>query len=262
MLLFLNMPIAQADQQAQACTEQTVAAIAHVAHIEGDMASAPKGVVIAQACKAVPGEAGAVIAVVAFGRELEGDAFGTGTKQQVVALVDVPSDRVIAWNQTTVEEDAVTHVGESSYRIDTAPYRLAPGARAFGVVFHSDARGASCPDARADNELTLWVRDQQSLRPVLGTNLDGWNSVEGTACGARSGAARSESAHMTIALESTRTHGFTDLSLTARITSAVRTATGDFVDGPSRTRRMVLKFDGTSYGSDMFRNFWYSDTAK
>jgi hypothetical protein len=262
VLFLLAVSVAHAAENTQACTVPTLAALAHVAHVDGTIAAAPEGVVIAQACKPMPGEAGTIIAVAAFGRELDGDAFGTGTKQQVIALVDAASARVVAWNQSTVEDDALTHVGESSYRIDTAPYRLALGVRAFGVVFVSDARGASCPDASAEGELTLWLHDQRQLRPVLGTNIDGWVSVEGTACGAGSGAARSENAHITLAMEPTESHGFADISLTAHITSSVRTATGEFHDGPSRTQREVLKYDGTSYGNDMFRNFWYPPSAK
>jgi len=262
ILWLLAVPAVHAAEEVQTCTEQTLAALAHTAHIDGDIKPAPDGVVIAQACKPVPGEAGTLIAVAAFGRETEGDADDGGTKQQVVALVEAASARVIAWNQSTIEEDAVTHVGESSYRIDTAPYRLAPGVRAFGVVFNSDARGPSCPDASADGELTLWLPDQHKLRAVLGTNLDGWVSVEGTACGAGSGAARSESAHITLAIEPTQTHGFADIALTAHITSNLRTATGDVHDGPSRMQRTVLKYDGTSYGNDMFRTFWYPDSVK
>lgn len=262
LIFFLFTATAHAQEETPPCTDKTLAALAHVAHIDGVIADAPDGMVIAHACKRMPGEAGTIIAVAAFGHELDDDAYGAGTKQQVIALVEAASDRVMAWSQAEVQEDAVTHVGGSSYRIDTAPYRLAPGVRAFGIVFHSDARGPSCPDASAENELTLWIRDQRTLRPVLGTNLDGWVSVEGTACGPGSGAALSESAHITIGLERTTTHGFSDLSLTAHITSTVRTASRDFHDGPSRIKRQVLKYDGKSYGNDMFRNFWYPDSAQ
>lgn len=30
-----------------------------------------------------------------------------------------------------------------------------------------------------------------------------------------------------------------------------------WVDTGKRTKRVVLKYDGKSYGVDMFRNFWY-----
>ncbi len=147
-----------------------------------------------------------------------------------------------------------------SYRIDTAPYRLSPDVRAFGVVFTSSARGPSCPDANTGEELTLWVREGGRIRPVFGTNLYGWVSVEGDACGPGTGDARSEDARMTIAVEKTSSHGFADLSITAHITKTQR-KNGDYSDTGKRTARTIVHYDGKSYGIDMFRNFWYSPAA-
>jgi hypothetical protein len=243
----------------QGCGDDTVAAVARWAGVKGKLVSWDEdgGLVAAEACKAMPDAPGTTIAAIAFDTNHEGRGGDSGSKLQVVALVE--GGKVIAAERSTIEEDALTAVG--SYRIDTAPYRLSPEVRAFGVVFTSGARGPSCPDASAEGELTLWVREGKHLRAVMGTNLDGWVSVEGTACGAGTGDARSESAHITIAVEKTSSHGFADLSLTAHITQSQR-KNGDYADTGKRVARTVLKYDGKSYGIDMFRDFWYPTSAR
>ncbi len=248
---------------AQDCSDAILADVADWAHIRGELVpySEPGGLIVAAACKAMPGQPDTVIAAIAFDTHHEGPEHENGSKEQVVALVDGRADKVIAAARSTVQEDALTQIDTHSYRIDTAPYRLSPTVRAFGVVFDSAARGPSCPDASADSELTLWVRDGRQLRAVFGSNLRGWVSTQGTACAAGTGDARSEDADMTIGVEKTTSHGFADLSITAHITENVR-KNGQFADGRRRTARDVLKYDGKSYGIDMFRNFWYPDSVK
>lgn len=251
-------PVARADD-GQVCDGDAVAAVAHWAGVKGRLVSWEEdgGLVAAAACKAMPNAPQTTIAAIAFDTAHEGPGAGNGSKLQVIALVE--GGKVVAAERSTIEEDALTEVG--SYRIDTAPYLLSAEVRAFGVVFTSSARGASCPDASAEGELSLWIREGSRLRAVMGTNLDGWVSVEGTACGAGTGDARSESAHMTIAVEKTASHGFADLSITAHITQTQR-KDGDYTDTGKRVARTVLKYDGRSYGIDMFRDFWYPTSAR
>ncbi|KVE96382.1 multidrug ABC transporter ATPase [Burkholderia vietnamiensis] len=250
-------PSAYADD-AQSCDSGIIPAVARWAGITGNLVSwnEPDGLIAAAACKIMPGASNTTIAVVAFDTNHEGPNPDQGTKIQVVALVE--AGRVVAANRSIIEEDALTAVG--SYRVDTAPYVLSPEVRAFGVVFTSGARGPSCPDVSAEDELTLWVREGDHLRPILGTNLAGWITVDELTCGNGMIGARTESAHMTIAVEKTTSHGFANLSLTAHITQTELKADG-FVDTGKRIRRTVLKYDGKSYGTDMFRNFWYPPTC-
>lgn len=192
------------------------------------------------------------IAAVALDTNHVGPNNGDGNVTQVVALVK--DGQVLAATRSTIEQDVLTQVG--SYRIDTAPYWLSPDVRAFGVIFDSSARGASCPDATADEELTLYVRDGSSLRPVFGTNREGWVAVDPDACDSAHEGARSESANMTIAVEKTSSHGFADLALTAHI-ARTKLKNHDWVDLGTRTKRIVLHYNGKTYGIDMFRTFWY-----
>ncbi|MFA8395220.1 multidrug ABC transporter ATPase [Burkholderia ubonensis] len=245
---------------AQPCGDDTIAAVARWAGIADSsiVARATNGLVVASACKVMPNAPGTTIAAAAFDSLPKSKNPDDSNKLQVVALVE--SGKVVAAERSIIEEDAATEVGPDSYRIDTAPYRLSPDVRAFGVVFTSSARGASCPDADAGHELTLWIREGNRIRSVFGTNLYGWVSVEGTACGPGIGDARSESAHLTIAVEKTSSHGFADLSLTARITKTQRKDNA-YSDTGKRTARTIVRYDGKSYGIDMFRNFWYPRSA-
>ncbi|OLL27365.1 multidrug ABC transporter ATPase [Burkholderia sp. SRS-W-2-2016] len=257
-LALVVSPLAHANDD-PACDEVTVATIAHWAGVTGKLISRnkPGGVLAATACKAMPNSPGTTIAAVAFDTNFDhADGEDGDHIKQVIALVQ--GGKVIAANRSFVEEDAATHFG--SYRIDTAPYLLSPSVRAFGVVFDSDTVGPSCPDAAAEHELTLWVRKEDDLVPVFGTNLYGWVTVDNLSCGPGIEGARSESAHMTIAIERTSSHGFADLSLTAQITQT-QLKKGNYVDTGKRIVRKVLKYDGTSYGVDMFRSFWYPSTS-
>ncbi|AXF25201.1 multidrug ABC transporter ATPase [Burkholderia pyrrocinia] len=244
----------------QTCSDEAVTAIARWAGIASARIATRDAdrLVVASACKVMPNAPDTTIAAVAFDSLPKSKNPDESNKLQIVALVE--GGKVVAAERSVVQEDAATEIGENSYHIDTAPYRLSPDVRAFGVVFTSSARGPSCPDAAASEELTLWVREGNRIRPVFGTNLYGWVSTEGTACGPATGDARSESARMTIAVEKTSSHGFADLSITAHITKTQR-KDNEYSDTGKRTARTVVRYDGKSYGIDMFRNLWYSPSA-
>ncbi|MDN7930389.1 multidrug ABC transporter ATPase [Burkholderia metallica] len=244
----------------QTCDDATVVAVARWAGITNARVAArdTNRLVVASACKVMPNAPETTISAVAFDSLPKSKNPDESHKLQVIALVE--GGKVVAAEKSVVEEDAATEIGENSYRIDTARYQLSPDVRAFGVVFTSSARGPSCPDADASEELTLWVREGNRIRPVFGTNLYGWVSVEGEACGPGVGDARSEDAHMTIAVEKTSSHGFADLSITAHVTQSQR-KDREYSDTGKRTTRTIVHYDGKSYGIDMFRNFWYSPAA-
>jgi hypothetical protein len=242
--------------EVQTCDRQVIIAVARWAAIEGKLTSMADdgGLIAAAACKVMPNAPQSTIAAVAFDANHGKPNSDTGRWTQVVALVE--SGKVVAANRSIIEEDTLTGVGANSYRIDVAPYRLSSEVRAFGVVFTSSGRGPSCPDASAEEELTLWVREGDSLRPVFGTNLRGWYVIEGCGCSMCNGDSRSASADMTIGVEKTASHGFADLSITAHITLEQRKAGGESSETGKRTARTVLHYDGKSYGVDMFRRFW------
>ncbi|WP_420212665.1 multidrug ABC transporter ATPase [Burkholderia aenigmatica] len=258
-LLVLTAPAAHATDN-PTCDDATVAAVARWAGITNSRLAArdTNRLVVASACKVMPNAPETTIVAAAFDSLPKSKNPDESNKLQVVALVE--GGKVVAAEKSVVQEDAATQIGENSYRIDTAPYRLSPDVRAFGVVFSSTAHGPSCPDAYMENELTLWIRDGAHIRPVFGTNLNGWVATTGTACGPDTSDLRSESARMTIAVEKTSHNGFADPSITAHVMNA-DSDDDKQPDAGKRTVRTVVKYDGKSYGSDMYRDFWYSPVS-
>ena len=255
LLLFVAafMPPAHADE-AQPCDSTTIKAVA-------DWVGVQKGAYDA-ACKVMPNAPRTTIAAMAFysGEVVAGDGVVYGRRfLQVIALVE--AGKVVAASHSTLEEDS--GFGFRSYRIDTARYILSGDVRAFGVVLHYDPGTHKCINASAgEYELTLWIREGENLRPIFGTNLHGWVQVKGELCpysgwyvndGEDADTPHvSESAEMTISIEKTSSHGFADLAITARVTRESITLTL-----MKRTVRTVLKYDGKSYGINMFRTFWW-----
>nr|WP_277625838.1 multidrug ABC transporter ATPase [Burkholderia cenocepacia] len=255
-LLALSASAVAQAADSHSCNDETVTAIARWAGITNARLATRDAnrLVVASACKVMPNTPETTIAAVAFDSLPKSKNPNESKKLQVVALVE--GGRVVAADRSVVQEDAVTEISENSYRIDTAPYGLSPDVRAFGVVFTSSARGPSCVEAYPENELTLWIRDGARVRPVFGTNLHGWVATTGTACGPDTSDLESESALMTIAVEKTSHNGFADLSLTAHVADNEDSTKG------KRTVRTIVKYDGKSYGIDMFRDFWYSTASK
>lgn len=230
-------------KETQACSDDVIAAVADWAKINTQ--NHPD---ISDACKVMPDKTDTTIAVAAFDVK-SSPADDYGTKLQIVAIIK--NGQVLTADRKEITEDSMTVVGEGSYTIDTAAYRLSPDTRAFGVIFDSDARGGSCPDYYAERELTLWVHDGNKLRAVLGTNLYGWVNLDDAWCNKKS-----ESAHITLSVGKTINHGFYDLTLAAHVVKAEEN-NGEYTESGSRVIRKRLHYDGKTYGSDMFREFWY-----
>ncbi|MCL2162059.1 MAG: multidrug ABC transporter ATPase [Betaproteobacteria bacterium] len=213
--------------------------------------------IAAAACKAMPNAPSTMIAVIAFDtNHEEREPVGTGKKTQVVALVE--AGKVVAANRSTIIEDSGFAVG--SYLIDTARYILSRDVRAFGVVLYSSAHGNRCFEAHTDEYLSLWIREGEHLRAIFGTNLYGWNSLDGpldrrcTQNANDDDTVRTEEARMTIGVEKTSSHGFADLSITAHVTEHY---SGDESVTGKRTVRKAVKYNGQSYGFNALRTFWW-----
>jgi hypothetical protein len=250
----VTLPNSARASEEQPCGDDVVASVAKWAGVKGELKpwGNGDGLIAAASCKAMPDAPDTTIAAIAFDTNHVGPNNDEGKITQVVALVK--GGEVVSATRSTIEQDVLTEVGD--FHIDTAPYWLSPDVRAFGVVFDSSARGPSCADAAADEELTLYIREGNALRPVFGTNRGGWVAIDPDACSTGIEGARSESANMTIAIEKTTSHGFADLALSAHVVRS-ELKNKDWVDIGKRTKRIVLHYDGKTYGVNMFRDFWY-----
>lgn len=210
-----------------------------------------EGPLVAAACKPWPDDkAQSVVALAYTTPGSETAAPGERSLALLVAKVDGKSGALLERYDSTLDEDAVTEVSANSLWLDTARYHLAPGVRAFGLVFDSTARGASCPDGGSDRELTLYAPAGKALQPVLKAYLSEWTTIKGTVCVNDPGFL-TEGAQVTLDIAKTRSNGFADLVLVAKVSS-------DSAEGEKdlRTVRKTLKYDGKQYPHETFPRFW------
>jgi hypothetical protein len=113
---------------------------------------------IASACKADPSQPGHTYVALAY------DEGVPDTKTLVLAITR--GDRVLADYRGEISEDATLTLQSDSLRIDTAPYRLAKGVRAFGLDL-SGWQSPNCGDGGTGSTRSLYIREGRHIRPVL-----------------------------------------------------------------------------------------------
>ncbi len=205
--------------------------------------------VIAAACKRWPDDSAQTVVAVAYLDSTDDAPPGERSPRLLLAKVEGAASTLRERYETRLEEDAATEVDSGSLWLDTARYHLAPGVRAFGVVFRSVARGASCPDGGFDDLLTLVVPDGGQLRPVFSTYLSQWTTVKGTSCVADSDF-EVEASRLTLGIGPNRSNGYADLIVTSRVRN-------DFEDGKVlRTVSETVRYDGTRYPFEEYSKFW------
>jgi len=177
---------------------------------------------VAAACTSWPSDKRVRVVAAAYAREQEQG------KNLVVALVDTSAKAVRSAFQGGVREDATWSVAQGSLRIDTAPYELAPGVRAFGVDVTSAPVAGTLVRDGVTAARSLFVPDGAQLRLVLdGFVLTSWR---------KAAAAEPVTSSARIALDAHRTNGFADLRIT-------RTSNA------GREDRTTLVYDGTRYAA-------------
>lgn len=119
----------------------------------------PAGIVLASACRRQPDDPRLTLVAASW------DAHQEDSKALAIAIVDERAGTVVALLRDDIAEDATTRIRETSLRLDTAPYQLAAGVRAFGLDIASD--NDNCGDGGVGPMRTLYVREGRTLRPVL-----------------------------------------------------------------------------------------------
>ena len=178
---------------------------------------------VAAACKLWPFDKRLLIVAAAYAQDKEQD------KNLVVALVDTKDMSMRSAFQGVALEDETWSITQASLRIDTAPYHLAPGLRAFGVDVMSDRIAGTVVRGGVTATRSLFVPDGAQLRLVL----DGF--VLATSKATAAGATEATSAK--VAIDPHRTNGFADLRVTRTSTAA----------GTIRQDRTTLVYDGSHY---------------
>lgn len=203
------------------------------------------GVVVASGCRKSPVDPRLTLAAVAW------DAHAEDSKALVVAVIDPSAS--LALLQDEIGEDAATRVTEDSLRLDTAPYRLAPGVRAFGVdVLTADG---SCGEGGSGPSRTLYVREGKTLRPVLqGLTMSEYRYVRGNQPRCVSDPRQAQAAiiedfKVTIGLGVPGKGGWRDLVLTGT------SRRSDHKPG-RRPLHVHVHYDGSAYPLDAFHDAW------
>lgn len=243
----LMPPTASAQQANHTCEPSVFYTLAPALGLEEWDLSSSNGRVISVTCKRWPQQPQWTLAAVAY------DMGKKDEKELAVAAINLQNRKVVSLHTETLSEDALTEVGPSSLRIDTARYLLNDQTRAFGLVFTSYARGASCPDATWADELMLFVPEGPKLRAVFSIHLRHLRGREGSLCQG-TGSHIWETASLTIHMADHTSNGWRDLLVKARIT--VETDGDTPVSYQGRIETHTFRYDGRRYRASPKHPWW------
>lgn len=228
--------------QDQQCAPAIVAMVGKHAGIKGLSHPRPGlepgaengGMAVASACKAWPGDSSRMLAAIAY------DDGAIATKKLLVALLDTSKKAVAAAYSGSIQEDAAMTLGPDSLTLDTAPYHLAPGVRAFGLDVESEF-SQGCVDGGIGPVRTLFLQDGKILRPVLEDfYVSSWRYVRGGPSCAEADDALIESTSYAIGVGKPVHHGFSSLRITA-------TSDSDSAKPARKARSIEIHYDGKTY---------------
>ncbi|MGM9485351.1 hypothetical protein ACS5PN_29460 [Roseateles sp. NT4] len=189
------------------------------------------GELVSQHCKPWPPAAdrisAAVMAFQSAAKSPEGDA----AWEVVLALLDARTLRPLQMRWTHVDSDALTGVGEYSFKLDTAAWQLTPQLRALGLRFHSTVHGSQYAEAIWSNELMLFVPDGGRLRQVFGVATHARARLENDEN-------EWQGAQLSLAMSRPGPAGWADI---------VVTDTDDHEGASRRPRRWTYRYDGKAY---------------
>ncbi|MDG0856794.1 hypothetical protein [Roseateles puraquae] len=199
------------------------------------------GALVSAQCKGWPPGRGKVLAaVMAFEQAPRPDRRWVG----VLALVNTQRLQLLNSHRFEIAEESGIGVDDNSLRLDTAPYDLAPGLRALGLRYASSAPGPSAADAGFGDELTLFVPEGHTLRPVFGMSMLRTRAVEG--CLGKCPHAAWDTASFTIAIGPPGPMGWNDLHVTATVVRNSAAATAQ-ADATPQRQRLVYRYTGNAY---------------
>lgn len=252
VLAFCLLPlVTHADQRPpQPCDNDLLASLAAQLGQSGWTTPSDRtdGPLVAAACKPWPDDPNLSVVTLAYRDVEDSSPAGERSLHWLLAKVETRSGQLRERYDDYLEEDAALEIDANSLWLDTARYHLAPGVRAFGVVVSSVARGASCPDADFNDQLTLVAPDGAQLRAVFSTYLYSWTTVEGTGC-ATGRELKYEQADLTLGIGSTSSQGFADLIVTAKVRA-------DGQQPVLRTVSTTVRYDGQHYPFKQYPTFW------
>ena len=218
----------------QICSAKTLDAVGHFLKTERFSIG---GVVVAAACKSFPSDQGLTLVSAAY----EGNTHGT--KALAIALVDESRGLVVSSYRGTLEEDATMNIVAGSLRLDTPPYMLAPGVRAFGLDVRSRELFHPCIEGGWGRIRTLYVREGAQIRPILrDLVMSEWTTVQGSAnCPSSPMPLIIENFKRSLSMSHQSSHGYRDIVVT------VKSSRDDGLASNRKPFRHTLHYDGRVY---------------
>lgn len=175
-----------------------------------------RGDVMNMVCKTHPVKSEQTIMALFYDLPDQPDQNGDEIKGFALAVIDLKQNKVISLYQDKIEEDASIRVFGGGLWIDTARYNLAPGVRAFGVRMDI-GYGPRCAEAGESGYLSLFVEEQNSLKPVLKNfAMSSWEVSDGNySCGYGDSDPEytTDTVNRTLELADTSTNGWRDLQV-------------------------------------------------
>ncbi len=152
-----------------------------------------------------------------------------------LALVDSDTDEGRSAFKGHFDTSPFLRIGPASLGIDTAPYRLAAGVRAFGIDLPTARPKPPCAGGIGARR-TLFVAQRGTLRPVL----DSLALSAGSSPRCDSSEPNATTSR-TIAIGRHASHGCADL---------VVAETTEAEGAPTRRKRHTMRYDGSAYRTD------------
>lgn len=228
----------------QNCTEEIYDAVSRYLKIENFVPIVHDGIIVSEACKSWPHDINFLLVAFAYDKGVENE------KSLLVAMLDKKTLEIIADFKAVISEDAVTEAGQNSLQLDTAKFQLTGDIRAFGLHFNSSARGASCAEGVAWDELTLFVQEKNKLRPILKMEMQFQNALNGC-IGSATGHDIWEYGRRTISIAKTKSNGFADLLITETISVDANTEEiPKSINTKKKVRTYLMKYNGKEYATE------------
>lgn len=233
-------------QREQLCAPTSLKAVGKFLELESfrlppsGYSSDAEAIISSAACKTNPANKNITIAAIAY------ESGRKEIKGLIVALIDNSKGRVISSHQEEIEEDAGLKLESGSLWIDTAPYTLATGVRAFGVDITSGYI-PHCGDGGSGARRTLYVQEGRRFRPVLtDLTMSYWSFIQQ----AQSRCVYGDDAPEVTIIENTRLSIGVDTESTKGYRNLIVTAVRSRDDGKATEKApfsFKLHYDGRQY---------------
>lgn len=203
------------DQNTQTCTTQNNKMIADYLKISIEELT---NRTLDSACKIDPNNKTETLvsyAVLEPGYTNENYTSASNTPKWEFLVARLNNQEILQSWRTEQEIDAAIDVSVGSLKIDTARYILNDKVRAFGVRFNNAARGPSAPEYSSNDNLMLFIAENNTLKLIFDYPMQTWHIVD-------SEEAKTESAEIVLEMDPKKqTNGFNDIILKADITQRV-----------------------------------------